>query len=100
MGEKQTKSIIERYVNNKQGQFISEEEKQAISDHMFHVIMRNGTTEYAIHLMFNADLHAHLPLGDSSKLGSDRFPVPISFFYGENDWVLFVEENAGQKCVD
>ena len=24
----------------------------------------------------------------------------IEFFYGEEDWVLFVDEDAGQKCVD
>jgi hypothetical protein len=64
---------------------------------MFHIMMRTGgTTECAIHLMFTEDLLAHLPLGVPSKLGSESFPVPVSFFYGENDWVLFVEKDAGQ----
>jgi pimeloyl-ACP methyl ester carboxylesterase len=70
-----------------------------MSDYMYQIIMRAGVTEYAIHLMFNADLHAHLPLAASDKLGSPTFPVPVSFFYGDSDWVLFVEEDAGKQCV-
>jgi pimeloyl-ACP methyl ester carboxylesterase len=79
---------------------ISDDEKQAMSDYMYQIIMRPGTTEYAIHLMFNADLHAHLPLGADDKLGSSTFPIPVSFYYGTKDWVLFVEENAGELCVN
>ena len=67
---------------------------------MYQIIMRNGTTEYAIHLMFNANLHAHLPLGAKDKLGSPNFPIPVSFYYGDDDWVKFVDEEWGQKCVN
>jgi hypothetical protein len=95
MGETQMKGLIERYVAQKQGESTSEDEKQAISDYMYQTMMRSGTTEQAIFLLFNPDLHAFLPLGHESKLGSQDFSVPVSFFYGENDWVLFVEENAG-----
>ena len=94
------KGLIERYVAQKQGESTSEEEKQSISDYMYQTMMRSGTTEQAIFLLFNPDLHAFLPLGHESKLGSQDFSVPVSFFYGENDWVLFVEEDAGQKCVN
>jgi hypothetical protein len=37
--------------------------------------------------MFNPTLTAHLPLGAENKLGKADFPVPISFFYGDDDWV-------------
>lgn len=47
----------------------SEDEKQAIADYFYQIIMRKGTTEYAIHLMFNPTLTAHLPLGSDTKLG-------------------------------
>ena len=89
------KCLIERYVAQKQEESTSEDEKQAISDYMYQTMMRSGPTEQAIFLLFNPDLHAFLPLGHQSKLGSLDFKVPVSFFYGENDWVLFVEENAG-----
>ena len=67
---------------------------------MYQILMRKGTTEYAIHLMFNPTLTAHLPLGSPEKLGRPDFPVPISFFYGDEDWVLNVDEDAAQKvCI-
>jgi hypothetical protein len=56
--------------------------------------MRRGTTEYAIMLMFNPTLTAELPLGTKDKLGNPEFPVPISFFYGDEDWVVNVDEDA------
>jgi cardiolipin-specific phospholipase len=95
MGETQAKRMIESYVFTKQNKMVSQEEKQAIADYMFQIIMRNGTTEYAIHLMFNSDMHAHLPLSD--KLA--KMPLPVSFYYGEGDWVFHVEDQAGKECV-
>ena len=74
---------------------MSDDEKQAIADHMFQVIDRVGTTEQAIHVMFNSDLQAFIPLNGVEKLCNPDFPIPISFFYGEDDWVFTVEENAG-----
>lgn len=32
-------------------------------------------------------------------MASNKFPIPISFIYGDQDWVLEVDEDAGQKCV-
>jgi pimeloyl-ACP methyl ester carboxylesterase len=61
--------------------------------------MRDGTSEYGIHTMFNPTLTAHLPLGASDKLGSKDFPIPVSFFYGVDDWVKQVDEDAAQLCI-
>ena len=49
--------------------------------------MRDGTTEMAIMVLFNPLLRAHLPLGTEDKLASPTFPIPISIFYGDDDWV-------------
>jgi len=37
---------------------------------------------------FNMNLQAHLPLGTADKLANSRFPLPMSFIYGDDDWVL------------
>ena len=49
--------------------------------------MRDGTTEYAPMVNFDLSLTAKLPLGIRDKLGSENFNLPISFIYGDNDWV-------------
>ena len=49
--------------------------------------MREGTTEYAIQVMFTPGLMAYEALGADDKLGCPNFPIPVSFFYGDKDWV-------------
>ena len=38
-------------------------------------------------------------MGTDKKLASSEFPIPISFYYGDQDWVLYVDENAADICV-
>jgi hypothetical protein len=66
---------------------------------MYQILMRDGTSEYGILTMFNPTLTAFLPLSTSDKLGSKDFPIPVSFFYGDEDWVKQVDEDAAQLCV-
>ena len=54
--------------------------------------MLPGPSETAIHLIFTPGLQAHHPLGTKNRLGS--FEKPISFFYGEQDWVLEYDDDA------
>jgi len=61
--------------------------------------MREGTTEYAPMVNFNITLCAHLPLGIKSKLGNELFPLPISFIYGDNDWVQMLEEDIADIVI-
>ena len=56
--------------------------------------MREGTTEYAIFIMFTPSLTPYLPLCTEKKLKRKDFPIPISFIYGEIDWTPFVDENS------
>ena len=87
LGQRQCMKMIVGYVENRQ-KTNNCEEKQAIIDYMYQIVMREGTTEYAIHIMFNPGLQAHLPLGARDKLGSPEFPIPISFIYGDSDWTV------------
>ena len=62
--------------------------------------MRNGTTEFAIMICFDLGFYPKLSLGHPDRLASPNFPIPISFVYGDQDWVRVVDEDAGRKVVD
>ena len=98
LGQRQTLKLLNGYISNRFG-ISGEEEKQALIKYFYQVSMRQGTTEYAIHGLFTPALQAHLPLGSSERLGSRDSPVPVSFFYGDDDWMLKAEEDAAQICV-
>ena len=41
---------------------------------------------------FDTDLYAHFPLGTEDKyMNPDGFPIPVSFVYGESDYMRAVE---------
>ena len=58
------------------------------------MIIRPPSTETCIMIMFGEGLVSHYPLEASDKLGNTDFPIPVSFIYGENDWVPLYEEQA------
>ena len=72
---------------------VTPDQKQSVIDYLYQIFMRNGTTEYAPMINFNQTLQAYIPLGTSRKLANKNFDVPISFIYGDNDWVLDIEED-------
>lgn len=45
-----------------------------------------GSTEYAMFVSFGALLIAKHPLEADDRLG--KLPIPVSFFYGDRDWML------------
>ena len=55
------------------------------------MIMRPASTEHSIMIHFKPGLVAHLPLEPKLK---DQLPIPVSFIFGENDWVPLYEEDA------
>lgn len=61
--------------------------------------MRDGTTEYAPMVNFDLSLTAKLPLGIRDKLANENFPLPISFIYGDNDWVQMLEEDIADIVI-
>jgi len=73
--------LIEGYVNNRL-QLPSSDEKQALMDFMYQIVMQQGTTEYAIMTLFTPGLQAHQPLGSDKFLGNPELAFPVSFYYG------------------
>jgi hypothetical protein len=56
-----------------------ETRQTAMTDYLYHLIMRKTTTDFALFILFKTDLMAIVPLGDSTLLGNPDFKVPISF---------------------
>ena len=59
--------------------------------------MREGSTEYAIFTCFEFGMYAWNPLEDKERLGNPNFPLAISFFYGDDDWMY---DGGGQRIVN
>jgi len=64
---------------------------------MFQIFMRNGSTEYAIFICFELGMFAVNPLEHETRLGNPEFPVPVSFYYGDIDWM---DVNGGRRVVE
>lgn len=59
--------------------------------------MREGSTEYAIFICFEIGLWAFNPLESEKRLGNPEIAIPISFYYGDSDWMDY---RGGQRIVD
>lgn len=67
---------------------------------MYQMIMRKSTTDCSIMITFSLGLICQDPLNTKDKLSSGSFPIPVSFIYGEADWVRLVEKEGPQEVVD
>ena len=72
----------------------SDEQVEIISDYQYQMVMRPPSTETCLMIMFAPGMVCHHPLEAPEKLGNKEFPIPVSFIYGENDWVPLYEEQA------
>ena len=61
--------------------------------------MREGSAENAPMINFNIYMSAHIPLGTPDKLASEKFSLPISFIYGDNDWVYVLEGDVSETIL-
>ena len=73
---------------------LDDQAKDAVRDYLYQIIMRPGTTEYAIMVNFDIGLVCKIPLEDASKLSNPDLPFAVSFIYGDNDWVANMESEA------
>lgn len=90
------KSLIKRYMNRRMAEALSKDEFDHMLDYMHQIFMREGSTEYAIYICFQLGLYAHHPLEDAERLGNPELPIPVSFFYGDRDWMDY---RAGERVV-
>ena len=73
---------------------------EIVRDYMYQILLRPGTTEYAILVSFGVGLVCHLPLESVEKLADPNFPIPVSFIYGDNDWVTNIEGEAPLRVAE
>jgi cardiolipin-specific phospholipase len=82
------KMMLTRYVRRRIGGAIPENELMDYKEYMQLTLLRPGSTEYALFVCFDHFCYAKLPLDHEDYLKSLK--VPISFFYGDRDWMTFV----------
>ena len=70
-----------------------ENRSESLTNYYYQILMRCNPSETGIQIMFTPGFQAIHPLGDKDKLGSDAFPVPFTFMYGDDDWVTYIDED-------
>jgi pimeloyl-ACP methyl ester carboxylesterase len=82
------KMMLNRYAKKRIGGALKEEEMMDYKDYLLFTLCRPASTEYALYACFDHYTFAKLPLDDDTRLRS--LPIPVSFFYGDRDWMTFV----------
>lgn len=59
--------------------------------------MREGSTEYAIFVCFKLGMFAVNPLESENRLGNPQLNLPISFYYGDIDWM---DPEGGKRILE
>ena len=98
-GHKQTKTMIEQYMSRRQ-QNCNVEQRSALCDYMYHLVMARGTSDYSFINLFTQGLQAHIPLGAVENLANPKLNLPFSIIMGENDWMRYCDDDYGQVCID
>jgi cardiolipin-specific phospholipase len=78
--------LIKKYVNGRMGN-LPENEREDLRSYLHQIFMRDGSSEYAIFICFEPGMWPINPLENSDRLGNSDFPIPVSFFYGDVDWM-------------
>jgi hypothetical protein len=58
-----------------------------MEEYLFQILLRQSSTEYALFMQHDPGLHAHEPLDHANQLRNPDIPFPISFVYGDKDWM-------------
>lgn len=66
---------------------LPDHEREDIKAYFKQIFMREGSTEYAIFVCFKPGLFAHNPLEAENILGTPDITIPMSFYYGDRDWM-------------
>ena len=66
--------------------------------HQIH--MRESKINQISWILFNSQMQAVLPLGVPEKLANKEFSLPISFIYGDKDWIQLIEEDIADRVLE
>ena len=99
MGRSIAIRLINDYVNRKQ-RVDSIHHKPIISNYMYQILMRPGTTEFALFNFFLIGMRAKYGLAGPNLLASPNFKVPFICIYGEDDWVKGLNGEAAEQLLE
>ena len=80
--------MMNRFVKNRIKGELPENELNDYKEYMKHILVKPGSTEYALFVCFDHYLFSTMPLDDVGRLKDSK--LPISFYYGDRDWMSFV----------
>ena len=72
---------------------VTEDQLDGVTDYLYQVFMRNGTTEHSVMVNLDSNLIAKIAVGQENMLKNKNIPIPISFIYGDRDWVQLIEDD-------
>jgi len=90
------KKMVNYYLNRRIGDALKDDEREQMATYMHQCFMREGSTEYAIFICFELGMYAVNPLELENRLGNPEFDCPISFIYGDIDWMDF---RGGERII-
>ena len=76
-----------------------EDLRALLKAYTYQIQMPENKSEYCLQVSFDEALRCYLPLGVQSKLGSNKFPVPVSIVLGDCDWVQGHDLGASRKII-
>ena len=73
--------------------------KPQLLDFLFKVHTSESKIEHVPLILFNSQMQPVTPLGTPEKLAGKKFKLPVSFIYGDNDWVQIIEEDIADVIL-
>ena len=73
---------------------IPEQEIEDYKKYLHQSLCKDGSSEYLLFICFDELMFAKHPLESDDRLGS--LPIPVSFFYGAQDWI---KRSGGDNVV-
>ncbi|XP_075265454.1 uncharacterized protein LOC142357819 [Convolutriloba macropyga] len=90
--------LVDRYVSRRfryTGEGLTDAEVEAFRDYQYHILAQNGSGEHALRHILQPFAWAKSPLEHRIQ----DLKVPVTFIYGDKDWMLNIDENAPSRAV-
>lgn len=91
LGPLGARSLIKRTVGRRMPG-LPDEEKKALGEYLPQVLMRPGSTEYTLFILFQPFMKAHMGLCHDDLL--PQLEIPVAFMYGDEDWMRMDMQGA------
>jgi pimeloyl-ACP methyl ester carboxylesterase len=91
------RKMINKFVQKRlRADRIGEQEIEDYKMYLHQTLLMDGSSEYLLYVCFDSLMFARHPLELEDRLGNADLPIPISFFYGAEDWI---KRSGGDNVV-